>query len=82
MAETISFSIRIVDEEGDPVSGKKVYITQSGLGGSQGQYTDEDGWAEFEFYCLRFYGIARVDGDEHDIDMSDGETISITISKS
>ena len=82
MGETISFAIRVVDEAGDPVSGEKVYITQSGLGGSQGQYTDEGGRAEFEFYCLRFFGIARVDGDEHHIDMSDGETTSITISRS
>ena len=81
MAETISFAIRVVDEDGSPISGKEVYITQSGFGGSQGQYTDEDGWATFEFYCLRFYGTARVDGEACDIDMSDGETMSITTSR-
>lgn len=44
-----SNSIRVVDEDGDPVEGCKVYISFGIWNGHDTQYTDEDGWAEFEY---------------------------------
>jgi len=78
---TLTFSIRVVDDEGDPVSNEDVYVVMSGIlgGPSQTGNTDEDGWAEFEFIAKRFYGVAHVRGEEHEIIADDGDTFSITV---
>jgi hypothetical protein len=45
----VSFSIRVVDENGDGVSGAKVYVAfASALCPNETAYTDSDGWAEIE----------------------------------
>ena len=40
-------SIRVVDEDGDAVSGASVTVHFSLLSGFSEEYTDSDGWAEF-----------------------------------
>ena len=82
MSDDISFSIRIVNQDGDGVSNEEVYITESGFlaGGSQSQITDTDGWATFEWTSrLTFHGTALVAGEEYEINLSDGESTSISI---
>jgi len=76
------FSIRIVDDSGDPVSNESVYVVESHMlgGPSQSEYTDTDGWASFEFVNhSTFYGVVHVGGEEYPIRVDDGETLSITI---
>lgn len=84
MSEHGSFSIRVVDDEGNGIEGKKVIVFHHGLmGGHQEEYTDDEGWVTFERYdhtpsITKVY----VDGDLVDSDISpdDGETYSYTIS--
>lgn len=47
-----SASIRVVDDEGDPVSDVKVTIIFSLMSGYDTKYTDSDGWAEFEYKSI------------------------------
>ena len=81
----LSFSLRVVDDHGDPVIGESVYVIRSDLlgGPSQTQYTDTDGWASFEFvYAMvasTFYGRAHVRGEEYPIEVDDEGTLSITV---
>jgi hypothetical protein len=55
----ISYSIRVVDPDGDPVSGAEIMVSYFEFtGGTDTQHTDSEGWAEFE----TTYGICNVDG--------------------
>ena len=68
------FAIKIVDADGDPVSNESVFVVESGLlRASQSQYTDREGWANFEFvHCYTFYGVVHVRGEEYPIEVGDG----------
>lgn len=74
------FSVRVVDDDGDPREGASVTVFYSGLlGGHETQYTDEDGWTTFQNYEDRG-GEVFVEGEnmgEHSL--SDGRTYSFTI---
>ncbi len=64
-------SIRVVDEDGQPRRGAKVTISFSGIIGTIGsEYTDEDGWANFEYESIddsqMFVDKIWVNGEEVD----------------
>ena len=42
-----TFSFRLVDEHGRPVSDRKITIDYGFMRGVGSEYTDDDGWAEF-----------------------------------
>jgi hypothetical protein len=79
-----STSIRVVDDEGDPISGAKVTINFSIFTGIDTQYTDDDGWAEFSYDSIDdnklwandiYINSERVAGECY---IEDGETQSFT----
>ena len=75
-----SFSVRIVDMDGEGIEGVRVYANFGILNGGHEEYTDEDGWAEFyasgDFTSVEFI----IDGDSHgEYGLSDGETFSFTM---
>lgn len=80
-----SCSVRVVDDDGDGREGVKVTLMGSGLlGGHLTEYTDSDGWAEFEMDSDRDEWIVEniyVDGDEvcGSMSIDDGDTMSFTI---
>jgi hypothetical protein len=79
-----TFSIRLVDDDGDPISNRKVTCFYSGgllPGGSHAEYTDDDGWCEFptfgnssvsEIYSYELYGLLV---QQRSVLLSDGEDI-------
>jgi hypothetical protein len=84
-----TFSIRVVDEDGNGVEGVKVTCKYRGiLHGMEEEYTDEDGWARFHVSYTMFSGstvpINNIwIGDDQVLDeikyMEDGDTLSYTI---
>jgi hypothetical protein len=77
-----SFSVRVVNVDGEPVSGIKVYANFGIMHGGITERTDDDGWASFEAsgdYCsVELF----VDGDnEGDHSLEDGETYSFTLAR-
>lgn len=86
MANTINFSIRVVDEDGNPLEGISVWVADKAFfsSGNITEYTDEDGWTEFSFYnYLDSYIDAKVCVDNNemmDYFFNDGDTTSFTIS--
>jgi len=83
-----TFSIRVVDEEGDGIEGVKVSCNYGLLNGIGEEYTDEDGWARFTIHSTSFVdGKCHVkniwiNGDEVSGEtkyMDDGDTLSYTI---
>jgi hypothetical protein len=81
-----SCAIKIVDDDGDAVEGARVLIIGWGFtGGTISEYTDDDGWAEFELDPWNkdsFHAASiSVDGDEvcGEISIDDGETLSFTV---
>lgn len=84
----VSFSIRIVDEDGDPLEGISVSASEKGLFGASTptEYTNEDGWVEFsiesvvdDWFCLDVsIGIGTV---IEDYTFYDGDTASFNYSR-
>lgn len=81
-----SCSVRVIDEDGDEVSGARVSLVEGGLiGGHLIEYTDSNGWAEFEIDSTDrsdfIFESINVDGDEvsGSLAIDDGETLSFTI---
>lgn len=80
-----SASIRVVDEDGDPCSGRKVTIDFGYWTGIDSEYTDNDGWAEFEYESIDKDSLSVkniwIDSEEVDSDSSldNGETRSYSI---
>jgi hypothetical protein len=79
-----STSIRVVDDEGDPISGAKVHISFDIFHGMDTEYTDDDGWAEFRYDTFEESKLfvshitindERVAGDFY---LEDGDTNSYT----
>lgn len=62
----ISFSIRVVNDEGDPVEGVKVTVSFDGIFHGVGEdFTDDDGWAQFESSSMHHVATGKVYlGDE------------------
>ena len=77
----IGFAIRVVDDEGEGVEGVKVTVNYSMT--IDHEYTDEDGWAEFEkdqFMHSVAIGEVIIDGVSYgEYRLEDGETYSFTI---
>ena len=80
-----SASIRVVDDDGEPLSGRKVHISFSFWDGYDTVYTDDDGWAEFEYESIDADKQMYVDDiyidDVHvgeDFYLSNGDTKSYT----
>lgn len=77
---SISFSVRVVDEDGDPRKGISVYANYGLLHGGHSEYTDEDGWATFEPSGDYTTAEIIVDGDNQgEYPISEGETFSFTL---
>lgn len=80
-----SASIRVVDDDGDPVRGATVGIDFGLWTGVGSEYTDDNGWAEFEYEPIdKEYLIAKkiwVNGEEVDSDetLYSGDTRSYSI---
>lgn len=75
-----SFSVKVVDADGDPQEGVRVYSNFGILHGGHEEYTNEDGWAEF--YASGDFSTVEIilDGDRQgEYGLSDGETYSFTI---
>lgn len=78
-------SVRIVDDEGNPKSGVDVTLFFFGLlAGHLSEYTDDDGWAEFELdtdFSPQNIERLAVNGEfvAEPGNVSDGETMSFTI---
>jgi hypothetical protein len=79
-----SFSIRVVDEDGNGVSGASVTVHYASLlAGYYSESTDSDGWAEFDIESAPPWGSlvskVAVDGrwvDEDGFTPEDGDTFS------
>jgi hypothetical protein len=89
MSSEGSFSIRVVDEDGDPVNGARISVvygaSAGGLlpGGVETRHTDSDGWAEFDIYTGTWGSLIEevyVDGELVDSSLTpeDGDTYSFT----
>jgi hypothetical protein len=90
MSSEGTFSIRVVDEDGDPVRGAKVTVfygaSVGGLlpGGSETRHTGSDGWAEFERYVGTWGSLIErvyVNGELVGTSLTpdDGDTYSYTV---
>lgn len=90
MSSDGGFSIRVVDEDGDPRRGVEVSIFYSasgaGLlpGGSESRHTDSDGWAEFDISTGTWGSLIEkvyVEGELVDtsLEPDDGDTYSYTV---
>ena len=80
---SFSFSIRVVDSDGDPRESVRVTVADSrsiGLG-SYSERTDEDGVANFDWPDGSSADIdVYVDGDkEGDYVIEDDETVTVTV---
>lgn len=87
MSSDGTFSIRVVDENGDGVSGVKVSYQCGHMSGVGSEYTDDDGWAAFPIITETLgSGVIPihkiwVDGEEVSDEVmypSDGDTWSFT----
>ena len=78
----ISFGIRVVDVDGEAVVGAKVAVHYPMTHDSD--YTDEDGWVQFDKDTMPWDGIRTtiyVNGDlqAEEIWVEDGDTFSYTV---
>jgi len=76
----MEFSIRIVDTDGNPRSGVRVLINWSWT--TSDEYTDEDGWAEFDAGDGTSPSTGSLSADGEDLGkvvFEDGETYSFTV---
>jgi hypothetical protein len=77
-----SCSIRAINDDDNGRSGVKVTLMGSLLGGYLSEYTDSDGWVEFEIDGSDQYEVIweniYIDGEEvsGSITINDGETLS------
>jgi hypothetical protein len=85
MAEDVSFSIRVIDDNGNGLPNRSVGVRQSMDFSSEWEETDDDGWACFSIDCgprQRFHGWVSIAGagDEwYDLTADDGDTFSFTV---
>jgi len=87
MSEHGKFSIRVVDDDGDGVEGAKVSYQCGRLSGVGTEYTDSDGWAEFEIIGetlgpgvipIRTIWVNSEEVSDEVIYPKDGDTFSFT----
>jgi hypothetical protein len=80
------FNVRIIDQNGNPQRGVRVWAKESGIFGESGsEYTDSDGWVEFRNAYWgeerTVYGLyIHVRGKEFGpFNIDGGESLSITV---
>jgi uncharacterized GH25 family protein len=86
VADELNFSIKIVDNRRDGISGARVTVFFAGLIGTHSEgSTDSDGWVEFVSHHTMWGHLVEsvyVDGEKVSEGFSlddDGETFSFTI---
>ena len=88
MSEHGKFSIRVVDDDGDGVRGAKVSYQCGRMSGVGNEYTDDDGWAEFDIIGetlgpgvipIRKIWINGEEVSDETIYPDDGDTFSFTL---
>lgn len=88
MRDAGSFSIRVVDDDGQPVSGAKVSYQCGDMSGVGTEYTDDDGWATFDIIeavicgpgpAVRRIWVNSVEVSDESWYPADGDTMSFTI---
>jgi|GEM_PF-3575267 len=73
----MEFSIRVVDEDGDPVSDKKITIDYGLFNGQESEFTNNDGWAEFSPSNRYVTCTVYIGGESYgELPIEDGETYS------
>jgi hypothetical protein len=82
----ITFSIRIVNEDGEGISGVRVYVLYRLT--EDTEYTDDDGWAHFtkvgfdaSLMQSAHLGEVKANGKtlDEDVSVDNGETLSYTL---
>ena len=77
---SMDISVRVVDDEGNGQSGLRVTLDFGMMYGQSTEFTDDDGWANFEIggdydTCTIF-----IDGDNYgDHSVEDGESFSFVL---
>jgi len=88
MGDSGNFSIRVVDEDGDGVEGVEVSCQYGIVAGVDSEYTDSDGWAQFDIVERVISGDAKsirkiwINGQEvsdREFYPEDGDTFSFTL---
>jgi uncharacterized protein YraI len=88
MSEHGTFSIRVVDEDGNGVSGAKVSYQCGSMSGVGTEYTNSDGWAEFDIIHATLMGgtipIQKIWVNSHEVSddtiyPEDGDTFSFVL---
>lgn len=77
---SMTFSVRVVDEDGDPREGIEVHASFGIMHGGLVEHTDSDGWANFEpsgeYVTVKLF----VDGESYgEHPLEDGDTFSFTV---
>jgi hypothetical protein len=76
----MGFSIRVVDADGDGVSGVSVMVAFYSMGGTLEETTDSDGWVTFEPAGDHVGCKVFIDGNKYDeIGYDDGDTFSYVL---
>jgi hypothetical protein len=89
MSEHGTFSIRVVDEDGNGVEGAEVSYQCGAISGVGTEHTNSDGWAEFEIIHEVFLGggaipirciwVNGTEVSDATIYPEDGDTFSFTL---
>lgn len=74
-----TFSIRVVDEDGDPLSSVSVAVSYGSLGGVGTEYTDDDGWTEWETLDHVSFTVYIDSNEEGTYGFEDVDTRSFTL---
>jgi hypothetical protein len=76
----MAFSIRVVNSDGQPKKSARVGVRGIGiLRGAVSEYTDQDGWAHFDWPGLPETLIIAVEGDDQGtFSLDDDDTLSFT----
>lgn len=74
-----TFSIRVVDEDGRPRSGVTIMVAYGSFGGVGTEYTDDDGWTQWELLDHYSFKVYIEDNEGVDCTFEDGDTCSFTI---
>jgi hypothetical protein len=78
----MSFSVRVVDQDGDAKEDVEVMAFFTLMGGSLTEYTASDGWAEFDTVGDYNWVQLYVDGhEEGTFELKDGDTFSFTLTE-
>lgn len=74
-----NYSIRVIYDNGHAAANIKVFVSYGTFGGHDKDYTDSDGWVEFENYDNDTASFIIEGVEYEDYDVSDGSSYSFTI---